>query len=553
MTIKIQIIKRIQQALKYLSTENISFKVEIPKKKEHGDFSTNVAMQLASVLKQPPHKIAKEFIKHFDCKDLIKEIFIAGSGFINFRLENESSSKVLYKIKKEGDNYGKSKTGEGIRVLVEFVSANPTGPLHIGHIRGAVVGDVLCRLLSASGYSVEREYYFNDAGNQMQMLGNTLQLKIDEMLGKKVDWPKQYYRGSYMDDIAKTILDKFGEEKLKIKHELAFYTELAVSEILKTIKTDLKKMEINFDNWFSETTLHKNNEITNTLKTLKKNNCLYEQDGATYLRTINHGDEKDRVIIKSDGSYTYILPDIAYHNNKYKRGFNHLINVLGGDHHGYVPRLKAGISSLGHQKDDIQCVLVQMVSVLKENVTTKISTRSGEFITLEEMINEIGTEVVRYFFAMHSSDTQMVFDWNLAKDTSMNNPIYYVQYAHARCCSLFRKAEETGIIFLDISEINLSLLSHPDEQKILHVIENFPEIINSATIDLAPHYITNYLYNLAQHFHTFFAQGNNDPSLRILLADKPSLTQARFALIDGLRIVLANGLRLLGIKPIQKM
>lgn len=539
--------------------------VEQPKNREHGDFSTNMAMQMTRILRRNPMQIAEAFTACIDREGLIREINIAKPGFINFRLETDAATAVLQRIDEHGRAFGRTDTGGGTKVLIEFVSANPTGPLHIGHARNAVVGDVLGRLLEAAGYAVTREYYFNDAGVQMDMLGNTLRLRVDEALGHEVQWPApkkdpvtgdehaQYYKGEYMIDIAKIFIEELGAEEAGKEHPPRFYTDFAVREILKTIDADLREMGIAFDNWFSETTLHNNGEVEATLNELREKGKVYKDEGAEWLRTAEYGDEKDRVVVKSDGNYTYITPDIAYHRDKFERGYEKLINVLGADHHGYIPRLEAGVACLGHNKDDLRCVIIQMVSLLKDGETIKISTRSGKFLTIREAIEELGQNVLRYFFAMRSPDSQMAFDWALAKDTSMDNPVYYVQYAHARCCSIFKKADEVGCPYAGLDGADLSLLDQPDEQAILRELARLPEVTDAAARDLAPQYMTQYLHDLAQLFHSWFTAGTNQPELRCVLPDKPETTAARLALVAGLRTVLANGLKTLGIVPLERM
>ena len=587
--------------------------VEVPRNPDHGDFATNLAMQLARSLKRNPMQVAEGLLACLDRAGLIRETTIAKPGFINFRLESEAAAAVLRRIAQQGRDFGRTRTGAGTKVLVEFVSANPTGPLHIGHARNAVVGDTVARILSAAGCEVTREYYFNDAGVQMNMLGNTLRLRVAEALSRLVQWPAQYYRGDYMKDIARLMIREVGAEVLAARldamnaelgtdeqggsaadesaspaadesaspaadesaspagdepdaavdleadvdvsqrNPCQYFTDFAVREILKTIDADLKAMGIVFDTWFSETTLHKNGSVEATLKELRALNQVYDADGAQWLRTSAYGDEKDRVVVKSNGHYTYVTPDIAYHRYKYSRGFDRLINVLGADHHNYVVRLKMAVAALGHPKDALQCVIYQMVSLLKDGRTMKLSTRGGEFITFKEMIDELGAGVVRFFFSMRSPDAQMTFDWNLAKDTSMDNPVYYVHYAHARCRSLFRKAEEVGCAYAGIEGADLSLLTLPGEQAILRALGRLPEVVDAAAANLAPHYITNYLQEAAQLFHNWFTQGTNDPSLRFVVPEKPALTQARLALVAGLRTVLANGLGILGIEPMERM
>jgi arginyl-tRNA synthetase len=658
MDLKTELSNRLEQALaKYLAQEQAqgaeapgtavpvsatwppAVSVEVPRNPDHGDFATNLAMQLARALKRNPMQVAEGLLACLDRAGLVREATIAKPGFINFRLESEAAAAVLRRIAQQGRGFGRTRTVVGTKVLVEFVSANPTGPLHIGHARNAVVGDTVARILSAAGYEVSREYYFNDAGVQMNMLGNTLRLRVAEALGRPVQWPAQYYRGDYMKDIAQLMIREVGAGVLAarldaVNTELGtnerggsatdespspagkeldadetappaadespspagkeldadetappaadetappategpdaavdleadvdaaqrnpyqYFTDFAVREILKTIDADLKAMGIVFDTWFSETTLHKNGSVEATLKELRALDQVYDADGAQWLRTSAHGDEKDRVVVKSNGHYTYITPDIAYHRYKYSRGFDRLINVLGADHHNYVVRLKMAVAALGHPKDALQCVIYQMVSLLKDGRTMKLSTRAGEFITFKEMIDELGAGVVRFFFSMRSPDAQMIFDWNLAKDTSMDNPVYYVQYAHARCRSLFRKAEEVGCPYAGIEGADLSLLTLPGEQAILRVLGRLPEVVDGAARDLAPHYVTNDLQEAAQLFHNWFTQGTNDPSLRFVLPENPALTQARLALVAGLRTVLANGLGILGIEPMERM
>ncbi len=577
MDLKQQLIERLRAALEaYAAAENaelpesIDVAVEVPRNRDHGDLATNLAMQLTKVLKRNPRQIADELIGHLDKEGLIEETSIAGPGFINFRLASEATTGVLKTIAKEREAFGHAAPGTGEKILIEFVSANPTGPLHIGHARGAIVGDALGRILQAAGHSVTREYYFNDAGVQMDLLGNTLRLRVLEQLGEKVEFPEpkidaetgeshaQYYKGDYMIDIAKRMVEELGEEAAaaparQTPPDIAPYRDFAVREILKTIDEDLKELGIDFDNWFSETTLHNSGEVGATLEELRERGRLYDKDGATWLKTTDYGDEKDRVVVKSDGNYTYVTPDIAYHRDKYARGFDRLINVLGGDHHGYVPRLRAAVAALGHPYENLQCVIVQMVSLLKSGETMKLSTRSGEFITLKQMREDLSVGVVRYFFAMRSPDTQMTFDWDLAKDTSMDNPVYYVQYAHARCCSLLRRAEEEGCAFDNMDAADLSILALEEEQAIIQSLGRLPEVIQTAASDLAPQVVTNYLYDLAQLFHNYFTKGNTDPSLRVIVVDQPALTQSRLGMIWALKQTLANTLGLLGIEAMERM
>ncbi|MBN1866558.1 arginine--tRNA ligase [Candidatus Sumerlaeota bacterium] len=565
MDLKTELTRRLDEALgKYLQAEGadrpegLAAGIEVPRNREHGDYATNVAMQLARLVKRSPRQVAQEFLTHFDGAGLVGETSIDGPGFINFRLAADATAAVLRRIVSEGAEFGKSRRGAGTRVLVEFVSANPTGPLHIGHARNAVVGDTVARLYEAVGYDVSREYYYNNAGVQMRVLGTTLRLRVDELVGRPVEWPESYYRGSYMIDIARRLIDEVGADQA-VDRDDDFYTKYAAGEIIKTIEADLEAMDIGFDNWFLESGIYERGEVERTLDEMRARGAIYEEDGAVWFRATQFGDTRDRVVVKGDGTYTYLTPDIAYNQDKYGRGYDEVVTVLGADHHGQVPSLLAAAEALGHPKETLHYVIYQMVTLLKDGVALKLSTRSGEFITFKEMIDELGAGVVRYFFSMRSPDAQMTFDWGLAKDTSMDNPVYYVQYAHARCCSLMKKAQEEGCPYGGIdaadgtSRADLALLALPAEQAILRALGRLPEAIDTAARELAPHQVCNYLQEVAQLFHNFFTQGNNDPSLRIIQTDKPALTQARLAMIDALRTVLANALAVLGIEAMDRM
>ena len=612
MDLKDELTDRLGKALSdYLTSQGaeasaVAVTVEAPRDPDHGDFATNLAMQLAKALKRNPMKVAEELLKHFDGAGLVREATVAKPGFINFRMESGATTNILRRIADDGDAFGRTRAGRGARVLVEFVSANPTGPLHIGHARNAVVGDVLARLLEATGHVVSREYYFNNAGVQMKMLGNTLRLRVAEKLGRPVEWPEQYYRGDYMTDIAKTMVEEIGREELAARldsldtepsgsqaaagpgaadapkadapkkdaapqgeaettdlesaeaagadrNPYRYFTDFAVREILKTIDADLKAMGIPFDNWFLESSLYEDGSVEKTLAEMRKRGVIYDADGAVWFRSTDFGVDRDRVVVKSDGSYTYLMPDIAYNENKYSRGYDRLVTLLGADHHGQISSLVAAAEALGHPRGALDYVLYHMVTMLKDGVLVKLSTRGGEFITLKEMTDELGVGVVRYFFAMRDPDAQMVFDWALAKSTSMDNPVYYIQYAHARCCSLFRKAEETGHPFRGLADTDLMLLVQPEEQALIRSLARLPKVIESAAKNLAPHFVTNYLQEVATIFHTYFTRGTNDASVRFIVPEQPALTQARLALIHCLRLVLANALRVLGIEPMERM
>jgi arginyl-tRNA synthetase len=535
-----------------VESPHIPIMVERPSIKTFGDFATNVAMQTAGIFRRNPLEIAEGIKAAMPVNPFVKEVCVVKPGFINFRLAPGSSSYILKTIGEEKDQFGKQDIGKGQKVLIEFMSANPTGPLHIGHARNAILGDTVARVLEAGGYRVTREYYYNDAGVQMKKLGQSLQARYLQELGREADFPEDGYKGEYMIHIARDLICEKGDA-LVSEEDTGVFTSYAAGKIIKLINEDLKYLGIHFENWFSESSLHQKGKVEEALQFLKDKDMLYEKDGAWWLRSGEFGDEKDRVVVKSDGEKTYLAPDIAYHKDKLERGYDLLINVLGGDHHGYVPRLKAGVQALGYDAEKLHCIVFQMVSLLKDGETLKLSTRSGKFITLREVIAELGVDVVRFFFLMRSSDSQMTFDWQLAKDHSMNNPVFYIQYAHARCCSLFKKAEELGIKWHGMDESILSFLSLEEEGNILKILEKYPEIIHLCIQTLEPHHITTYLRDLAGAFHNFFTMGTKEGSKRFLIPQNPELTQARLCLAAAMKQVLANGLNLIGIAPMEEM
>lgn len=541
-----------------LKTTDISeiVEVEVPNNKEYGDYATNVAMKLAKILHQPPIKIANDIANRIKETPELSEHFaridVAPPGFINMTSSQKVLAEIMKMIVREDTNYGRGIIGEGKKAIVEFVSANPTGPLHIGHARNAVVGDSIARLLEAVGYDVSREYYFNDAGVQMKKLGESLRTRYLQQLGEDVPFPEDGYKGDYMVEIAKDFVKQYSSSQ-KDNENTQIFTDFAVKDILKTIEDDLRDLRIQFDNWFTETSLHKSGKVTETLEKLKSLGKLYEQDGAWWLRSSEKGDEKDRVVIKSDGEKTYLAPDIAYHDDKFGRGFDMIVNLFGADHHSYIDRLKAAVEFLGYDSSKLKCIIYQMVTLLRNGERTKLSTRSGEFITIREMIQEIGTDVIRFFLNMRSADSQMVFDWELAKDTSMNNPVFYVQYAHARFCSLFNKAKEMGIEWEGIDKSDISLLSTAEEKDMIKKMADLPTLVEESAAHLEPHHLTLYARELAGLFHQFFTIGTKDPDYRIIIPDNMLLTQARLSLIYCLRIVIRNTLTILGITAPERM
>ena len=526
--------------------------IERPKVKEFGDYATNSAMRLAGVFRKNPMEIAEGIKSNIPANPLISEINVARPGFINFRVTTAAGGAFLKQVLSEGENFGKQYAGKGEKVLIEFMSANPTGPLHIGHARNAILGDSIARCMEAAGYEVTREYYYNDAGVQMKKLGESLRARYLQELGRDVPLPEDGYRGEYMKDIARKMVEE-KSDALAETEDTTTFTNYAAEKIIQMIDEDLKALNVNFDKWFSETLLHREGKVDKTLRILREKDMIYEKDGAWWLCSESLGDEKDRVVIKSDGEKTYLTPDIAYHEDKFERGYDLLINVFGGDHHGYVPRLKAGVQALGYDPDRLHCIVFQMVTLLKDGDTIKLSTRAGKFITLGEVVRELGVDVVRFFFLMRSADSQMTFDWQLARDHSMNNPVFYVQYAHARCCSLFKKAEELGITWNGPEQSDLSLLELPEEKDVIRVMEKFPEIVLLSAQMHEPHHVTLFLRELAGTFHTLFSSGTKDESKRFLVPDQPELTQARMTLVAGIKQTLANALQLIGIPPMESM
>lgn len=527
-------------------------KLEQPRNADHGDWACSVAMRLAKPLRSNPFAIAESIAAAIPANELIDTPEVARPGFINLRLSTAGAGKILGDVMVKGKEYGQSDAYVGQRVLVEFVSANPTGPLHIGHCRGAVVGDSLARLFVAAGYAVSREYYYNDAGVQMQMLGHSLKARYLQALGEDAALPEGGYQGDYMIEIAEQLKAEHGDSW---KSETAWkpFTDYATTVILKLIEADLERMRIHFDTWFSETTLHDEGKVAAALQTLESKDQLYESEGARWLRSEQYGDEKDRVVIKTDGNYTYLAPDIAYHAYKFERGFDRLIDVLGADHHGYIPRLKAAIQALGYQPEQLDVPIVQMVAIERGGKPAKLSTRQGDFITLKEVLDEIGVDVTRFLFLTRAADSQMVFDLDQAKEVSMENPVYYVQYAHARCCQLMAKAEELGHGWTKPATEALDQLTAAEEKAIVRQIDRFEHVILDCVHQAEPMPMTAYLRDLATAFHSYYSAGNRDAGLRVVQPDSPELTQVRLTMIAALRQTLANGLALLGVTPAERL
>ncbi|KIL49703.1 arginine--tRNA ligase [Jeotgalibacillus soli] len=522
--------------------------LETPKDKANGDYSTNMAMQLARIAKKAPRAIAEALVEHFDSsKASIQKIDIAGPGFINFYMDNSYLTDLIPAIITAGDAYGESNTGEGQKVQIEFVSANPTGDLHLGHARGAAVGDSLCNVLAKSGFEVTREYYINDAGNQIHNLALSVEARYFQALGQDKEMPEDGYHGQDIIGIAKRLAEEFGDRYTQVSDEerYEFFREYGLKYELQKLQDDLEAFRVPFDVWFSETSLYKNGKIDAALEVLKERGHVYEQDGATWFRSTELGDDKDRVLIKNDGSYTYLTPDLAYHRDKFERGFNKVINIWGADHHGYIPRMKAAVEALGYNREDLEVSIIQMVQLYKDGEKMKMSKRTGKAVTMRELVDEVGLDAVRYFFAMRSGDSHMDFDLDLAVSQSNENPVYYAQYAHARICSILRQGEEKA---LDTSgSADLSLIGTEKEVDLLKKLGDFPQVVSDAAVMRTPHRIATYINELASVFHSFYN------SNKVLDTDEPELSKARLKLIEAVRITVKNALALIGVEAPDKM
>ncbi|EUJ45900.1 arginine--tRNA ligase [Listeria riparia] len=522
--------------------------LEVPKDKQHGDYSTNVAMQLARVAKKAPKVIAEAIVGAIgENHTIINKVEIAGPGFINFYLNNAYLTALVPVIMDADMAYGESNTGQGKKFQIEFVSANPTGDLHLGHARGAAIGDSLANILAMAGYNVSREYYINDAGNQIQNLVLSTEARYLEALGVDAEFPEDGYRGADIINLGKQLAEKYGDEFVNADIDArrdVFRKEALAFETAK-LRDDLAEFRVHFDNWFSETTLYENGKIMPALEKLRANGYIFEEEGATWLRTTEFGDDKDRVLIKSDGTYTYFLPDIAYHLDKLERGFDVLIDVWGADHHGYIPRMRAAIQSLGYSPDHLEVEIIQLVHLYENGEQIKMSKRTGKSVTMRDLIEEVGLDATRYFFAMRSSDTHMNFDMGLAKSTSAENPVYYVQYAHARISSILRSGVEQG--FALSKDANLALLNSEADYDLLKVLGEFPDVVAEAAEKRIPHRIVRFLNDLAAAFHRFYNAN------KVLDSENKEVSEARLALIKATQITLRNGLTLLGVSAPEKM
>lgn len=522
--------------------------LELPKEKSHGDYSTNMAMQLARVAKKAPRAIAEAIIENFDrSKASIEKIEIAGPGFINFYMDNAYLTELIPVILDAKEAYGESDFGKNEKIQVEFVSANPTGDLHLGHARGAAVGDTLCNVLAKAGYDVSREYYINDAGNQINNLARSIEARYFQALEMDKPMPEDGYHGADIIGIGKQLAEDYGDKYATVAEDVrfGFFREYGLKYEMAKLKEDLENFRVRFDVWYSETSLYKDGKIEEALSELRERGHIFEEDGATWFRSSALGDDKDRVLIKQDGSFTYLLPDIAYHRNKLERGFETLINVWGADHHGYIPRMKAAIQALGFNKEQLEVEIIQLVHLFKDGEKMKMSKRTGKAVTMRDLIDEVGLDATRYFFAMRSADTHLDFDLDLAVSQSNDNPVYYAQYAHARICSILRQGEESQIKYDENVDINL--ISSEKEIELLKKLGEFPQIIADAADKRMPHRMTNYIYELASTFHSFY---NAD---KVLDKEQPERSKARLALVKTVQITMKNALALIGVSAPEQM
>jgi len=551
-------VQAIQQALEAARDRGeLSFsgtpevEIEVPRNREHGDFSSNVAMALAREANLPPRKIAECIVASIGVGDgLIDRMEVAGPGFINFYLKPGWLHDVILKIAGEGDRYGRSDAGAGTKVLLEFVSANPNGPITVASGRGGAIGDTLARLYELTGAQVAREYYINDAANSTQMInfGKSLVVRYLQELGQSIEMPEDGYQGTYVNQIAKDIIAQHGDTYVSMDAEerLTLFTRMAEDAMIAQQKADLEEFGIVFDCWFSERSLHDSGKVREAVAKLDERGFTYEKDGAVWLRSTNFGDDKDRALVRSNGSPTYIAADAAYHADKFERGFNKLINVWGPDHHGYIARTKAAVAALGYRAGDVDILIYQAVRLMSSGEVVMMSKRAGDVISLSELVQEVGKDAARYFLLMRSHDSQLDFDLELAKSQSEENPVYYVQYAHARIAALLRNAEERGVVVPTAEDANLSLLVDEPELDLIKKLADWPEEVARAAFRHEPHRLSAFATELARLFHKFYTECR-------VLGDDEALSGARLALVSASKQVLGNLLHTMGIEAPERM
>jgi len=528
-------------------SKSITIKLERPKQEIFGDWSINVALQLAAEVEKNPRLIALEILQLLDIDtDLIEKTEIAGAGFINFHLGWGYYRQAVQQIIQQDQKFGLDNWGNGVKAQIEFVSANPTGPLNVVSARAATIGDVMANLYEAVGYDADREYYINDAGRQVRLLGASVSSRYMEFYDRTEEFPEEGYHGEYVKDLASEIADKFGDKfvDMEIEERQEQLSRIALEKMVNLQKKNMEEFRVQFKTWFPESQLRERKEHLTVLRELEKNGFIYQQEGATWFKSEQFGDEKDRVLITSDGEPTYFMVDIAYHRNKYQRGYKKLCDIWGPDHHGYIPRMKAALQALGYPKDSFEVEIVQQVNLLRGGEVVKMSKRAGRIIEMQEVIDEVGVDAARFFFVNRKCSSHLDFDIDLAKKQTEENPVYYVQYAHARIFNIIKFAEEQGLVLDEAA--NLNLLDKDEERNLIRKLLQYPEIISKAAQFWEPHRLTNYLQELAGIFHHFYQKH------RVVSEDVP-LSQARLLLCKATQIVFFNGLKILGITAPERM
>lgn len=552
--LKTQLEGHLTQALKkaFIKEKLPAVEFQIPPDKAHGDFATNVAMQSAKILKKPPTIIAQEFVKIFEkslegtpFKNKIVKFEVKNPGFINIFLQAQAIFGTVEQILKKGEHYGETNFGQNKKYQIEFVSANPTGPLSVAHARQAAVGDALGNILEFIGFKVDKEFYVNDEGNQINILGSSIKLRALEILGQPVVFPEDHYQGDYIKDMAQTFMD---QNRIKEAGKIESippekFRDFGVSFLMAVIKKELNDFGVHFDVWSHQSKIATTKAMEDVLAFLRKQGFIYDHEGAVWFKSSAFGDDKDRVVKKSDGNFTYLMPDIVYHRNKFERGYERVINIWGPDHHGYIPRLKAAVEALGKNKEQIEVLIVQLATLFKDGQPLSMSTRRGQYISLREVLTEVGSDAARYFFLMRHIKSHLEFDLDLAKKQSSENPVYYIQYAHARVYSINKKAQEAHI---KMKSSSLSLLTTPEELDLIRKMSAFSESLTFCYDQLDPYPLVNYLHELAISFHKFY-------DLHRVVDENKELSSERLALVNAARIILGNGLRLLGVSQPQQM
>lgn len=526
-------------------------RIEITRDRKFGDYATGIAMVLSGTAGRNPRELANEIaevIRTTDNEKELENVSVAGPGFINMTMTQAFWNRILRSVLREGAGFLQTDIGAGKRVQVEFVSANPTGPLHVGHGRGAALGDALANILECCGYRVEREYYINDAGNQIRTLGRSVFSRYLQAFGKDVTFPEEGYRGEYVREIALALKEKEKSRFLEMEEEKAVQdiAGFASEFILEDIRSDLEDFGVCFKRWFSERELLEEGKVEETLGDLDSRGFIYRQEGAVWFLSTQRGDDKDRVMVKGDGSHTYFASDVAYHRDKFERGFDRVVDIWGADHHGYVARMKAAVEALGREADDLQILLLQLVNLLRKGQPVAMSTRAGEFVTLREVREEVGRDAARFIFLTRKADSKLDFDLDLAKEQSNDNPVYYVQYAHARICSILRNASEKGIPVPLPEEVDPSLLGLPEERELIRSMAALPEIVENAALAMEPHRVTVWLRDISTILHSYYFQHR-------VLSDDSALTSARIGLVVGVKILLSEALSLLGVSAPERM